>query len=166
MRYWVAVTGTDDDPLPDEWRVRWAKWEEAQGPVHMFTNRPRIRMGDRLVMYATGTPKRLGAGRFYAVREVVFDPESIAHERWAWKVELRDVVAGPDLPHCPTIDEIGVGATSLRRHTHIKLDEDAGSLAEKLLDQLGQVERRLDHAPARPSPSRSRQPAPTTWSTG
>ncbi len=29
MRYWVAVTGTIGDPLPDEWRVRWAKWKEG-----------------------------------------------------------------------------------------------------------------------------------------
>ncbi len=138
MRYWVAVTGTLDDPLPDEWRVRWAKWKQAQGPVHMFTIRPTIRTGDRLVMYATGTPMRLGAGRFYAVRAVVSDPEPVVHERWAWKVELRDVVAGPDLPHCPTIEEIGVGAKSLRRHTHIKLDKDAGTLAEALLERANQ----------------------------
>ena len=138
MRYWVAVTGTGDDPLPDEWRVRRAQWEEAEGPVHRFTQRPRIRAGDRLVMYASGTPTRLGVGRFYAVREVVSDPEPSAHERWAWMVQLRDIVTGPDLQHCPTIDEIGVGATSLRRHTHITLDENAGTLAETLIEHANQ----------------------------
>ena len=57
---------------------------------------------------------------------------------WPWKVRVRDIVTGPDLAHCPTIDEIGVGAKSLRRHTHIKLDKDAGVLAETLLDRANQ----------------------------
>lgn len=135
MRYWVAVAGTTGRPLPDEWRVRAAEWQRTDGLIHMFTAKPTIRVGDRLVIYASGTPARLGAGRFFAVREVVSDPEPSTHERWAWKVKLRDVVAGPDLPHCPTIDEIGVRAVSLRRHTHIKLNRDAGELAEVLLER-------------------------------
>jgi hypothetical protein len=135
MRYWMAVTGTLDDPLPDGWRGRKAQWEADQGPVHMFTRRPRIRAGDRLVVYATGTPGRLGAGRFYAVQDVISDPEPIEHDRWSWKVTVSDVITGPDLPDCPTIDEIGVSPKSLRRHTHIKLEEEAGTLAETLLER-------------------------------
>ena len=104
----------------------------------MFAVKPRIRPGDRLVMYASGTPTRLGAGRFFAVREAIADPEPSSHERWAWKVKVRDVKVGPNLPQCPTIDQIGVRPKSLRRHTHIKLDSDAGKLAESLLERANQ----------------------------
>ena len=134
-RYWMAVSGTLGSPLPDEWRYRVDEWQKAHGPVHMFTVRPNVRAGDRLVMYASGTPGRLGAGRVFAVREVVSDPEASADDRWPWLVRCREIVGGPDLPHCPTIDEIGVSATSLRRHTHIKLEAQAGILAEHLLER-------------------------------
>jgi hypothetical protein len=134
-RYWMAVSGTLGDPLPDEWRIRVAESQKAHGPVHMFVARPNVRAGDRLVMYASGTPTRLGAGRIFAVREVVTDPETSADSRWPWQVEYREIVGGPDLPHCPTIDEIHVSPTSLRRKTHIKLDAHAGVLAERLLER-------------------------------
>ena len=69
------------------------------------------------------------------MREVVSDPEASSDGRWPWLVKYREIVGGPDLPHCPTIDEIGVSATSLRRQTHIKLDAQAGLLAEHLLER-------------------------------
>jgi hypothetical protein len=70
--------------------------------------------------------------------KVVSDPQRSQHKRWAWKVKLRDIIAGPDLPHCPTISEIDVKATSLRSHTHIKLGFQAGMLAETLLERASQ----------------------------
>jgi hypothetical protein len=108
----------------------------------MFTTRPTIRAGDRLVMYATGTPGRLAAGRFYAVREVVSDPQPVDHQRWSWKVDVQDVITGPDLPHCPSIDQIGVRAVSLRRHTHIRLRAEDGVRAEELLERVNNEGRR------------------------
>jgi hypothetical protein len=135
VRYWVAVAGTLGRPLENDWRSRQAVWVGAQEHVHLFSRRPRISVGDRLVMYASGSPKRFGAGRFYAVREVVSDPEPSGHERWLWKVGVREVVGGPNLEHCPTIDEIDVAAKSLRRQSHIHLDESAGVLAEELLER-------------------------------
>jgi hypothetical protein len=133
--YWMAVSGTVESPLPDAWRDSVDEWQKAHGPVHMFTVRPKVHAGDRLVMYASGTPGRLGAGRIFAVREVVSDPETSTDGRWPWLVNYREVVSGPDLPQCPTIDEIGVSATSLRRQTHIKLDTQTGVLAERLLER-------------------------------
>jgi hypothetical protein len=134
----MAVAGTLGDPLPDEWFVRAAEWTRRWGAVHMFSVQPTVRPGDRLVMYASGTPQRLGAGRFFAVREAVAAPEPSVHERWPWMVKVRDVIAGPDLPHCPSIEEIGVLPTSLRRHTHIKLASVAGGRAEALLELANQ----------------------------
>ena len=130
----MAVSGTLESPLPDEWHARADTWRKTHGSVHMFTLRPRIRAGDRLVMYASGTPSRLGAGRIFAVRAVVADPEPSTHDRWPWQVAVHEVISGPDLPHCPTINQIGVEPKSLRRHTHIKLAHDAGVRAEELIE--------------------------------
>jgi hypothetical protein len=133
MKYWVGVVGTSDDPLPNNWRPRVAEWEKHHGLAHFFWRPPTVRAGDRMVMYATGSPGQFGAGRFFAVREVIADPEPSGRSRWPWKVALRDVITGPDLERCPTIDEIGVGPKSVRRQTHIRLNEESGLLAERLL---------------------------------
>ena len=74
MRYWIAVAGTKDHPLDNDWRIGQAVWNRAQGHVQMFSGRPTIRISDRLVIYASGSPGRFRAGRFFAVREVVSDP--------------------------------------------------------------------------------------------
>lgn len=135
MRYWIAVAGTLDRPLENHWQSRHAVWEGNRGNVQMFSSKPRIRVADRLVMYACGSPKRFGAGRFFAVREVVSDPQPSGHERWPWKLSVREVIGGPELERCPTIGELGVAAKSLRRQSHIHLDESAGVLAEELLER-------------------------------
>jgi hypothetical protein len=135
MKYWVGVAGTSDDPLPDDWRPKVAEWEKRHGLAHFFSRPPSVRAGDRLVMYATGSPRQFGVGRFFAIREVISNPEPSGRKRWPWKVRLRDVVTGPNLERCPTIEEIGVGPKSVRRQTHIKLDREAGLLAEELLSR-------------------------------
>lgn len=135
MRYWIAVAGTAQRPVENHWRSRQARWEGNQGNVHMFRSRPRIRVGDRLVMYASGSPGRFGAGRFFAVREVVSEPQPSGHERWPWKLSVREIVGGPELERCPTLEQIDVEAKSVRRQSHIRLDESAGVFAEELLGQ-------------------------------
>jgi hypothetical protein len=135
VKYWIAVAGTGERPLENDWQAEYAKWAGNQGDVHMFPRRPRIGIGDRLVMYASGSPGRFGAGRIFAVREVVSDPEQSGNQRWPWKLGVQDVVAGPELERCPSIDEIGVKASSLRHQSHIHLDERTGMLAEELLER-------------------------------
>lgn len=135
MRYWLAVAGTREEPLLDNWYGQVVKWLAKRGPVHMLSRQARILPGDRLVMYASGTPERLGAGRIFAVREAVTVVVPSGDERWPWKVEVRDIVLGPPLPDCPTIDDIGVEAKSVRRQTHIRLKVQAGVLAEQLLKE-------------------------------
>jgi hypothetical protein len=135
VSYWVAVAGTRERPVENYWWTPQAKWEGNLGTAHMFSIRPRIRVGDRLVMYASGSPKRFGAGRFFAVREVMSNPEPSENERWSWKLSLRELVRGPELERCPTIDRIAVKSTSLRSHSHIRLDTRAGMTAEELLER-------------------------------
>jgi hypothetical protein len=43
------------------------------------------------------------------------------------------LVPGPRLPSCPTIDDVDVAHSSLRRQSHISLDEKRGEEAERLI---------------------------------
>jgi hypothetical protein len=47
--------------------------------------------------------------------------------------ETTFVVAGGFLENCPSIDDIGVKTTSVRRHSHIRLTLEQGARAEELL---------------------------------
>ena len=64
MRYWLKVSGTREDPFDADWQAR------DNGVRSFFKRRPIISQGDRLVLYAAGSPARFGAGRIYAVVEV------------------------------------------------------------------------------------------------
>jgi hypothetical protein len=139
VQYWIAVAGTGERPIENHWRSEQAQWEAHQGNVFMCKVRPTIRAGDRLVMYASGSPGRFGTGRFFQVREVLSDPQPSGHERWPWKLPVQEIVGGPELERCPTLDQIGVKAKSVRRQSHIHLDEGAGILAEQLLEEAGKA---------------------------
>jgi hypothetical protein len=85
------------------------------------------------VFYAVGSAAQFNTGPIFAVVEVTSEPEPSGHERWPWQVRSRMLVPGPRLPGCPTIDDIDVAHTSLRRQSHISLDEDRGKEAERLI---------------------------------
>lgn len=134
--YWLVNSGTSADPYRpgnDDWRARFAAWEAERGPVHMFSRRPTIVAGDRLVHHAVGSGRAYGAGRIFALAEVVADPEPSGHERWPWQV-LREVVAGAvHLRSAPTLADIDVHPASLRQQSHIRLTPEQGRRAEWLL---------------------------------
>lgn len=60
-------------------------------------------------------------------------PEASPHPRWPWMVRTRSLIAGPRLEHCPTITDIDVERTSLRRQSHIHLTDGQGERAELLI---------------------------------
>jgi hypothetical protein len=132
-RYWIKNAGTVDEPVPADW-YRWGKNPEgAFGDPNLFSRRPTVEPGDRLVFYAVGSAAQFKTGRIFAVVEVTSEPEPSGHDRWPWQVRSRMLVPGPRLPNCPTIDDIDVAQTSLRRQSHISLDEARGKEAERLI---------------------------------
>ena len=98
----------------------------------MFSRRPKVGVGDRLVFYAVGSAARVKAGRIFAVVETTSEPEPSEHERWPWQVRTSMLIPGPRLTACPTIDDIDVAAASLRQ-SHIALDPRQGYEAERLI---------------------------------
>ena len=145
LAYWIKCSGTSASPLDvDDWRGRRRAWQRQQGRVSAFPRRPRIQLGDRLVNYAVGSARAFGAGRIYLVEEVVSEePEPGGHERWPWVVEVEDLVSVPRLSLAPELREIGVSPRSLSRHSHIRLADAQGELAEKLIRKASESPKNL-----------------------
>ena len=137
MTWWVKVAGTGESAYTQErWDERRARLHADGGGPSLFPKRPRIERGDRLVVYASGSADLYGEGRFVAVEEVVSDePEPSGHERWRWRLQTRLVAAVDDLGHAPALREIGVSPKSLRQHSHIRLTDQQGEAALRLIDE-------------------------------
>jgi hypothetical protein len=135
MAWWVKVAGTGQSAYTQErWDERRALMRrEGRGPS-LFPRRPRIARGDHLVVYASGSAADYGEGRFIAVEEVLSDePEPSGHDRWRWRLETRIVAAVDEISHAPALREIGVSPKSLRQHSHIRLTDEQGAQALRLL---------------------------------
>ena len=139
MTWWIKVAGTGEAAYTQErWEERRERMRRDGSGPSLFPKRPRIARGDRLVVYASGSASEYGEGRFFAVEEVLSDePEPSGHERWRWRLTTRLVAAVDDLAHAPALREIGVSPTSLRQHSHIRLSEEQGTTALRLLRTSG-----------------------------
>ena len=139
MRYWIKVAGTGESAFTDErWQERRARFAREGRLPSLFPRRPRIARGDRLVVYASGSAAEYGEARIFAIEEVLSEePEPSGRERWTWMVETRLVAGAPSLAVAPALRDIGVSPKSLRQHSHIGLDADAGARAEALMASLG-----------------------------
>ena len=120
--WWLLLAGTGERPYTEADRRR--------RPLrHRFPRRPRIALGDMLVVYAAGSAREYGEGRVFALEECVSDePHLSNHERWKWEIETRRIESVP-LPVAPTLRDIGVQSRSLGRHSHIRLTDRQGELS-------------------------------------
>jgi hypothetical protein len=126
VNWWLCIAGTGERPYTEADRRR-------RPPRHRFPRRPRIERGDRLVIYAAGSAREYGEGRVFALEEVLSEePEPTDHERWCWEVHTRPLVGVPSLAVAPTLHDIGVSTRSIGRHSHIRLTESQGRLAQEL----------------------------------
>ena len=89
-----------------------------------FPRRPRMRPGDRLVLYASVWR------RVFALAEVVGEPEPREHPRWPWTVAIETLLLVPVLDAAPPVEAIGVAARSMSQQSHIGID--AGHYARAL----------------------------------
>lgn len=102
----------------------------ARPERHRFSRRPGIAAGDQLVIYASGSAREYGQGRVFALEECLSEePEPSGHERWKWEIRTRRLLSVP-LPLAPTLLDIGVSTRSIGRHSHIRLTDRQGELAE------------------------------------
>jgi hypothetical protein len=131
--YWLKIAGDGDHPIDSEWWIAHDKWRQEQGAISAFPTRPRVRPGDFLIFYASGSPARFGEGKIYAVDFVTSEPRPGEHPRWPWIVDCELHVAGPRLEDAPSLQDIGVSPRSVRQHSHIHLTTEQGAKAVWLI---------------------------------
>lgn len=124
MTWWLCVAGTGDRPYTEADR-------RGRPERHRFPRRPRIARGDMLAIYAAGSAREYGEGRVFALEECVSaEAEPSGHERWRWEVRTRRLVSVP-LALAPTLRDLAVSTRSIGQHSHIRLTDRQGELAEQ-----------------------------------
>jgi hypothetical protein len=109
--YWLKAVGHARGPLPEDWIDSRAALLRSTG----FPRRPRMRPGDRLVLYASVWR------RVFALAEVLGEPERREHPRWPWTVAIETLLVVPVLDAAPPVEAIGVAARSMSQHSHIAI---------------------------------------------
>ena len=137
MAWWIKVAGTGEHAYTQErWDERRARMRRDGSGLSMFPKRPRVRRGDRFVVYASGSAALYGEGRFIAIEEVVSDePEPSGNDRWRWQMRTRLIAAVEELSHAPALREIDVSPKSLRQHSHIRIGDGQGLTALRLVEE-------------------------------
>jgi hypothetical protein len=139
VAYWLTIAGSKRDPFTDgDWRTRDVHWQGQYGPVIMFGAHATVRPGDRLIKYASGSPRYFRRAIIFAVQEAVSEVRPTKHECWSWELEVRYVIAGPHLESCPSLEQIGKTTRSVQSHSHIKLTHDEGRTAERLIAEAAE----------------------------
>ncbi|HVM17840.1 MAG TPA: class I SAM-dependent methyltransferase [Gaiellaceae bacterium] len=111
--HWLLVRGRGERRLEPEVRA-----DELR--AHSSTRRPRVRVGDRALLYAAGWQVLFGAVR------VVSEPEEVEppRVRWRWRFRIEPEVALSDLREAPPVQAAGVLTTSVGRHSYVRLTEE------------------------------------------
>ena len=109
--HWLKAVGHARGPLAETWFEDRPELLRRTG----FPRRPRIEVGDRLVLYASVWR------RVFALCEVVGAPEERDHPRWPWTVEIETLLVVPVLDAAPPVEAIGVAARSMSQQSHIRL---------------------------------------------
>jgi hypothetical protein len=127
--HWLKAVGHARGPLP----ARWVE-EGRTGVVREggFPRRPRVRDGDRLVLYASVWQ------RVFGIVEAVGEPYAVDHPRWPWRIEVEPLLVVPDLDLAPPVQAIGVAPRSMSQQSHIRLDGDHYERAVEALSSIAQ----------------------------
>ncbi len=109
--YWLKAVGHAGGPPSEGWFDERPELLRRTG----FPRRPRIRPGDRLVLYAAVWR------RVFALAEAVGEPRERDHPRWPWTVEIETLLLVPVLDAAPPVEAIGVAARSMSQQSHIRI---------------------------------------------
>jgi hypothetical protein len=131
VRAFLKGHGTGTAPLPDHWL---AAGSSLLTPGRTgFPRRPRMGIGDRLVLYASGWRCVFG------VAEVTTEPQCdpARSERWPWSVGVELLVVVPVLSNAPPVEAIGVAPRSMSQQSHIRIEPRHLELALEAIAGVG-----------------------------
>jgi len=121
--HWLKAIGHARGPLTERWPEERPELLRRTG----FPRRPRIEVGDRLVLYASVWR------RVFAICEVIGEPEERDHPRWPWTIAIETLLVVPVLDAAPPVEAIGVAARSMSQQSHIRLRAEHYDLAVEAL---------------------------------
>jgi hypothetical protein len=127
----LKAHGTGATPLPDHWLQAGSSLVSPGRTA--FPRRPRMAVGDRLVLYASGWR------RIFGVAEVCGEPtaDAPASARWPWSVAVELLVVVPVLSNAPPVEAIGVAPRSMSQQSHIRIEPRHLELALDALASVG-----------------------------
>lgn len=119
MSIFLKAHGTGASPLPDRWLESGSSLVEPGRTA--FPRRPRMAVGDRLLLYASGWRCVFG------VAEVLEQPSTDVPSpadpaRWPWSVPVELLIVVAQLSNAPPVEAIGVSARSMSQQSHIRLE--------------------------------------------
>lgn len=119
MQYWLKSLGTAEENLDQLWVGPHDDVLEAFACPK--DRRPGFAKGDRVVYYAAGWQKIFAIVE--VIKEAVHNPnwKEWQGDRWPYVVEVRPLLAVPDLEIAPYVGMAAVNTLSLRSKSHIKL---------------------------------------------
>jgi hypothetical protein len=133
MQYWMKNSSSVEAPYTrDDWKSERGKlWPTVNLPR---SKRPSARRGDRMFWHAIGSAAWLGDGPFFALGEVTSDEPFLSdHPQWPWALEVTILAEVPLLSRAPRLGDVGIELRSLRRQSYIRMSDEQGHLAERLL---------------------------------
>lgn len=130
MHTWLKLIGSAQSPITER---PWCGHYDVEYVGFRKANKPGIRMGDHLFLYAPG-----GSKRIFALAEATGDPEPDPNhdpgdeESCRWKLNVRYLI-NLRVPSGIHIDEVSTDQRnltySIRRQSHIKLTPEESQLA-------------------------------------
>ena len=125
MNYWLKCEGSSESPIQDDWRSEFEEHDFADQMLSKFPRRPRIEEGDVLLCYAIGSARAHGEGRVFAGQRVLSrNPQRSHSDQFPWAVRVRYTHGTTRLSDAPTLSDIGVEPSSVRRQSHIRLTQE------------------------------------------
>lgn len=135
MSYWIKSLGVAERWLDDDWfadsRPKWFACPKS--------GRPSFEVGDRVLIYAAGHQRLVGAVQVTA--EARLDSEFVKKDggfdgdRWPWVVTHVPLLIVPRISRGPHLTRAGVDTLSIRSHSHLRISprqyrEGVAGLAE------------------------------------
>jgi len=121
MSFWLKSLGVSEQNLDEDWFVR----DRREWFACPKRGRPSFHVGDRVLIYATGHQRIVGAVE--VTKEPRLDPDFVRKEgefdgdRWPWVVEHVPLLIVPRVGRGPRLARADIDTLSVRSKSHIAI---------------------------------------------
>lgn len=123
--YWLKIVGMGKHgtPIEDDWK-RHRRPKSLEGLLEraiMFPKKPKVKIGDGVVLYAAGRPRVI-----FAAGEFTSHPYLGPDSDYSWLVDVAwdEDATLPLVRYGVLLSDVGVDGKSVRQQSHIRLSEE------------------------------------------